>query len=886
MAPRSASRCCSAFRSSLTGPLTPASPSSSTTVIPDGVWITDSDLACAFARYCRTINLPASSGTARRFASNVPGPLESRRRLGKRQMTDQLSPQLSLNPAGSMLPPAWALPNAPDLRQWQWTPPRDASEWAQGLSLLSRQAGTAAKSGTSLFPSFGMPKWLTDLGSDLAESTDAAAAEQQQKPARAVMAQQLYTKLDAWRETAATLSETDFATQLDDVCSEFQTQLRLAALTVDEARDVFRQIWAVLRKTGSSMEANAPLLFAAVLEGIRTCPLLQAQDLGPAFWRELFVCVAELLPGSTKAESQNSLTASVALDTLLATPPPFITSIADLLPPHLCAIFVGHAMAKHTDTSMNTAAVATAAAAKENTYIHTLAEKIARALEQVDLEQHGRFLDATTQLLITSIALHSPPPSLTNSKDVTNAGISMPNLTVDNIVSAWLLTLAQMPQVRQDFLYKTMSQLQQAAVAAPPLSETDAATTTTTAAAAAAAATTATNSNVAWHMHRTDLCELLLAQWMSRGYVTQQAQLSFRRTMAILSASAHECDHLGHRDHRDHPAALGALALAVFWPKHSRSYCVALYMSLLRGLQTPGRDAAAAADELLLSVTSLLEQLQAATPTPASPSPSAPARLKLPPATFFESLAWAMDDVHAALRLHRLYVATKTGVQAESDYLSDRVQLSQLPLWSVGFWDRYADQLAAALDSGALTPTQVGYALDLSHRATQASQSIKAARNTTAQPSQTKTRTPYKPAKRLGASTVALVEKLAVYFALDPDLAPRRALRGVEHCRQLLAVHGGRSLSTSKDGARLASSTVLRALFHLITRDLEDALPGRTTRLRWFLSIVEREYSSAEALISGRALDRWRAAAKQIRREETRRLLQEARGLLDRKEAS
>ncbi|CAK7223051.1 hypothetical protein SBRCBS47491_005070 [Sporothrix bragantina] len=842
MAPRSASRCCRAVRSSLSSPSSSSS-SALATNIPDGVWITDSVLASAFSRYCQTISLPASPGTTRRFASNVPGPLESRRRLGKRQMTDQLSLQLSLNPTGSMLPPAWALPNAPDLRQWQWSPPRDATEWAQNLSLLSRQADTAkTASGTSIFPAFGMPKWLTELGSEVAERNEAVEIQQQQ-PARVITAQQLYINLQAWREVATTLPEAEFTAQLDDICSEFQTQLRLAALTVDEARDVFGQIWTVLREKKNSLEAHAPLLFAAVLEGIRTCPLLQEQDFGPAFWRELFVCVSQLLPKNAVTSLQNPLTATVALDTLLATPPLFLEDVVDLLPPHLCAIFANHAATTHTNMSSST----TLATSIGDTPTHALAKKIARALQHMDLKQHNNFLNATTELLAVA-SLSTKISSVT-----ADTGISASNHASSIVAPAWLLTLAHIPQVRQDCLYKTMSQLQQPSVAAPPTPETGIATITAT--------TTTNNDNAAWHMRRADLCELLLAQWISRGYVTQQAQQTFRRTMAAISSQ--ECHH-------DHSAALAALALAVFWPKHSRSQCVALYVSLLRGLQTLGRDAAAAKDELLLSMTALLEHLRAASNS--SSTQVASAKVKLPPATFFESLAWAMDDVHTAVRLHELYVSTSSGAQAaEPDTSSGPSQPSSL--WSVGFWDKFSDRLAAALDEGVLTPGQVSFALDLPARATQASQSVKAARTTKAS---------YKPTKSLGAPTIALVEKLAVHFALNPNLVQRRALRGVEQCRQFLAAHKRPSLANGRSGP--TSSAVLRALFHLITRDLEDAMPGRTTRLRWFLGIVEREYSPAEALISGRALERWRVAAKQYRKEEDRRLLQEAREAFDREQ--
>lgn len=753
-------------------------------------------------------------------------------------MTDQLNLQLSLHPAGAVPPPVWALPNAPDLRQWQWTPPRNTT---QGL----RQADST-RSGTSIFP-FEMPRWLTDLGSDVVEST--AAVETQPQRKQSIAAQQLYKNLEDWQTVAVKLPETAFMSQLHNVCLELQTQLRLAALTVDEAHNVFCQIWSVLLEKGDNLEAHVSLLFAAILEGIRECPLLQEQDFGAAFWRELYVCVAQLSPRISNAKTSTA-TAAMALNTLLATPPLFLSELVDLLPLHLFTIFTSHATSTHTEISADTTATVEA-------QTHELAKKVAQALLHMHFDKHGSFLDRTTQLLLP---LFSRSPNL-----IADDGIPATNGSASIVGPAWLLTLAHMPQVRQDYLFKTI-QLLEPTAASPP-TKTGSASTETTA---------TKSSGTTWHMRHVDMCELLLAQWISRGYVTLQAQKSFRSTMTTIFAQ--DCVLSGHHDHRDHPAALAALALSVFWPKHSRFQCVALYVSLLRGLQALGGDAAAAKSDLVSSVTALCEYMRAVSVSPSTQS-AASTILKLPPLAFFESLAWAIDDIFAAVHLHELYVSTCAGVQTAQDSCFGPAQPP--PLWSVAFWDNFADRMAAALDSGVLTASQVCYALDLPARATRARRSFRTVPTTAALLPKSTTRATYKPAKKgLGAATVALVEKVAVRFALDPNLTPRQALRGVEHCWYFLAVRGGRR-KRSKVCDRPTSATVLRALFHLLTRDLEDAMPGRTSRLRWFLSIVEREYSLAEASISGHALERWRASAKQFRKAEERRLLQEAQNVLD-----
>lgn len=98
MPPRTASSCSRALRRQLVSPL-------------DNIWVTDALLASIFERYFAVSHVP------RRRASSTPGPLESRRRLGKRRIGD-------LN-AGYAPPalPDWALPNALDLSKWKWEPP-------------------------------------------------------------------------------------------------------------------------------------------------------------------------------------------------------------------------------------------------------------------------------------------------------------------------------------------------------------------------------------------------------------------------------------------------------------------------------------------------------------------------------------------------------------------------------------------------------------------------------------------------------------------------------------------------------------------------------------------------------------------------------------------
>ncbi|KAI0482983.1 hypothetical protein GGR56DRAFT_670802 [Xylariaceae sp. FL0804] len=78
----------------------------------DSIWIPDALLYSAFERF------RATAPAAARHASSVPGPMESRRRVGKRHMGE-----LNLGQPHAAAP-LWALENLVDLSQWTWKPPK------------------------------------------------------------------------------------------------------------------------------------------------------------------------------------------------------------------------------------------------------------------------------------------------------------------------------------------------------------------------------------------------------------------------------------------------------------------------------------------------------------------------------------------------------------------------------------------------------------------------------------------------------------------------------------------------------------------------------------------------------------------------------------------
>ncbi|KAI0890074.1 uncharacterized protein GGS22DRAFT_149939 [Annulohypoxylon maeteangense] len=96
----------------------------------------------------------AITRTAARYGSSVPGPMENRRRIGKRHMAE-----LNFGQSRSASP-LWALENLPDLTQWKWKPPSSSDELLrQDIARDGKQRGIVQS----------MMKWF-------ASSTDPALA--------------------------------------------------------------------------------------------------------------------------------------------------------------------------------------------------------------------------------------------------------------------------------------------------------------------------------------------------------------------------------------------------------------------------------------------------------------------------------------------------------------------------------------------------------------------------------------------------------------------------------------------------------------------------------------------------------------------------------------
>ncbi len=596
---------------------------------PDGVWIRDGVLALAFERYCNV------SKYARRMASTVPGPMESRRRLGKRHMTDlgvQVHPSL----------PPWALPNPPDLTQWQWKPP----EHPDSRSRKDREALATLQS------------WLSRLGGRHEEKATKNEADQisedktEAAPGQGQIVQPFLAELDALRVSFESAPLDRLVPHFREVCLLFQQQLALATLSLEQVSSVIDTLLDGLdlrfpRSAQGVNEEHYLRLFSSVVTGITSCRVLRSEDLGASFWSSLLLRISHLSPGNEFC---------LLLERIMsAIPPKFASQMSEAVLSVLNGALsreatgtwrdVGGIIGEAVGLSRKLSQVLSSAEALVQEGLHSRAESaidtaralhrqctqlmsmsdslaagsdqsgtMARAFHMLNPEKHAELLDGVTDRLL-------------------NESIASPEQH-SRAVHYWLSLLAHMPHINQDYLFQT---LQRWAESRNGLDISD-----------------------------TELCELLICQWRSRGYRATGTSFYFQQ---IKASQGEACDD-------KFSFAMLALALRQSNPRPARH---GHFHSLWKCLRALGREA------------QFLDSLAA---------------LGNLPEHFLEDLAWASNDIPTVVHLHSLY--------------SGRREWS-MPLWNPASWDRYATRLAEAMDV-TLTAQQIYGALDMwaySHRVSQ-----------------------------------------------------------------------------------------------------------------------------------------------------------------------
>ncbi|KAL2134180.1 hypothetical protein VTI74DRAFT_841 [Chaetomium olivicolor] len=238
----------------------------------NAIWITDSLLASAFERYCRV------SRTWNRKASNVPGPLESQRRLGRRRMGDASSWYCPPTP------PSWAFPVPLDLSQWTWKPPSLARGADQ--SPLHHHEPTTSE----VIAQLG--QWLRGSVSEEPDRPPEILA-----PAAARPSPRIPIDMNAFRFAVADGGDNLVAHQTQDICSRLRQLLILGDILPEEVYFLSVEIWGSLerRLQGSALGHRLSFSFCrAILSGLANSKVFSPDLLETRFWNAILAQMATL----------------------------------------------------------------------------------------------------------------------------------------------------------------------------------------------------------------------------------------------------------------------------------------------------------------------------------------------------------------------------------------------------------------------------------------------------------------------------------------------------------------------------------------------------------------------------------------------------------------
>ncbi|KAK0734237.1 hypothetical protein B0T26DRAFT_634365 [Lasiosphaeria miniovina] len=361
-------------------------------------------------------------------------------------------------------------------------------------------------------------------------------------------------------------------------------------------------------------------------------------------------------------------------------------------------------------------------------------EALSAALRALDPQENAPLLDEADKL-----ALERTAQSLVSS---------------DTLRYNWLCVLARMPLVNQDILFASSARFSNSASGRTALKP-------------------------------TELCELLLCQWMSRGYLHD---LKTRRKYEQIS--------------QGDDTAIASLLLAIFMKKGHRHWS-----GLFSSLWT------------LLGKLDLTDDVRA--------SLLALSQTYRVPLHLVQHLAWKSDNHYIAIDLHDLYMR--------------HLQQPGGPDWDPGLFEqKYTDEII--LDPSLPSHTiwrvlDIGMYENLKGRKLQ--KEVARHRGT------------------FGEKRTRIVEGLAPLMGHVPNMRDRCAFRDVSQCVRFLE-------RQAKDGLHTTTS---KALFDVISKDLVEGRPGRTTRLRWFLRVVLRNHGLDTAIRCRDVLMDWQSQLHSLRRQ-------------------
>ncbi|KAK4156934.1 hypothetical protein C8A00DRAFT_40624 [Chaetomidium leptoderma] len=424
----------------------------------DSVWITDGLLASAFERYCRV------SRTWNRKASNVPGPLESQRRLGRRRMGDASTWHCPPTP------PSWAFLVPLNLSQWTWKPPSLARAAEHSRS---RHDDTAPGELVSL-----LPRWLRESVPQEADEppiTLASMALPDTSPSHTTTtrAPPHADLMDDFRWAATHADDAALASYTNEMCGRLRQRIILGQLSPDDIFMLSREIWETLgsRLRRSSLGHRLSMSSCrAILSGLTTSKVFPPSRMDARFWNVLLAQMSKL----------------PADDTLCNL---FVKVMAVMPAIHRPHVFEGVLSVLGCLFS----AWSRSPPAPEGRDIRRLLD-IDILGELYEKQEKLSALPANLrQARAISESLHSATAEET--KELLSAAhrrafsaVATPARGRHALRYSWLYMLAQMPHVNEDFLFDAAASLSGQSLNMPPLSI-------------------------------VEVSSLLLTQWASRGYL-------------------------------------------------------------------------------------------------------------------------------------------------------------------------------------------------------------------------------------------------------------------------------------------------------------------------------------------------------------------------------
>jgi hypothetical protein len=217
----------------------------------DSIWVSDELLRNAFQRFI-------VSRTGRRHGSFVPGPLESRRRLGKRRITHLTDHTPA---SASNIGPLWGLFGEVDNTQWQWEAP---------TTQKSRGASDAT-----------LPAWLADWTTLPKAAPPLSMEESTSKPIEEINS--VEEDIFNFRKTLQTASLHQMIEICDDFNARFKQSLRLGLVSESEIRNaletVSHDLCLAFSKSGLTDTRCLLSFYQAFWEGLVTCKVFQPVDL-------------------------------------------------------------------------------------------------------------------------------------------------------------------------------------------------------------------------------------------------------------------------------------------------------------------------------------------------------------------------------------------------------------------------------------------------------------------------------------------------------------------------------------------------------------------------------------------------------------------------------